>query len=162
MRTFGRFWYDFVVGDDWVIAVGVVILLTIVSVLADSGFVAWVTAGVGVSALLIVSVWRAASPHEVLLLRCVRRPGVAEAVGTVTHPDQDPLTTQGGQHRVGVATLERLSAQEDAGLGGDDAKWALVHAGRIAATDRDDCGRGSTCGSLRPERCLWKRGERRT
>ena len=64
MRTFGRFWYDFVVGDDWVIAVGVVILLTIVSVLADSGFVAWVTAGVGVSALLIVSVWRAASPHE--------------------------------------------------------------------------------------------------
>ena len=24
IRTFGRFWYDFVVGDDWRIAVGVV------------------------------------------------------------------------------------------------------------------------------------------
>jgi hypothetical protein len=27
LRRFGHFWYDFVVGDDWVVAVGVVAAL---------------------------------------------------------------------------------------------------------------------------------------
>jgi hypothetical protein len=29
IRSFGRFWYDFIVGDDWRIALGVVIALAI-------------------------------------------------------------------------------------------------------------------------------------
>jgi hypothetical protein len=29
LRSFGRFWYDFIVGDDWKIAVGVVIALAL-------------------------------------------------------------------------------------------------------------------------------------
>jgi hypothetical protein len=29
LRRFGHFWYDFVVGDDWVVAVGVVVALAI-------------------------------------------------------------------------------------------------------------------------------------
>jgi hypothetical protein len=29
LRSFGRFWYDFVVGDDWKIAVGVVLALAV-------------------------------------------------------------------------------------------------------------------------------------
>lgn len=29
MRTFARFWYDFVVGDDWRIAAGVLVVLAI-------------------------------------------------------------------------------------------------------------------------------------
>jgi hypothetical protein len=29
IRSFGRFWYDFIVGDDWRVAVGVVIALAI-------------------------------------------------------------------------------------------------------------------------------------
>ena len=28
LRRFGHFWYDFVVGDDWTVAVGVVVALT--------------------------------------------------------------------------------------------------------------------------------------
>lgn len=27
LRAFGAFWYDFVIGDDWLVAVGVVIAL---------------------------------------------------------------------------------------------------------------------------------------
>ena len=27
LKAFGRFWYDFIIGDDWKIAVGVVIAL---------------------------------------------------------------------------------------------------------------------------------------
>ncbi|MEU9794453.1 hypothetical protein AB0E27_28185 [Streptomyces sparsogenes] len=35
LKSFGRFWYDFVVGDDWKIAVGVVLALAaLVGVLA--------------------------------------------------------------------------------------------------------------------------------
>jgi len=64
VKTFAKFWYDFVVGDDWIVAAGVVLLLAIVAALADAGFVAWVTAGVGVCALLALSVWRAARPRE--------------------------------------------------------------------------------------------------
>ena len=64
MKTFAKFWYDFVVGDDWVLAAGVVVVLAIVAVLADAGFVAWVTAAVGMCGLLVLSVWRAARAHD--------------------------------------------------------------------------------------------------
>ena len=36
-RGFGRFWWDFVVGDDWRIAAGVVLVLAAGAVLAASG-----------------------------------------------------------------------------------------------------------------------------
>ena len=29
LKAFGRFWYDFIIGDDWKIAVGVVIALSL-------------------------------------------------------------------------------------------------------------------------------------
>lgn len=29
LRAFGQFWYDFIIGDDWKIAVGVVVALAI-------------------------------------------------------------------------------------------------------------------------------------
>jgi hypothetical protein len=34
LRGFGRFWYDFIVGDDWRIALGVVAVLAAGAVLA--------------------------------------------------------------------------------------------------------------------------------
>ena len=37
MRAFLRFWYDFIVGDDWTIAVGVVLALGVTAVLAHNG-----------------------------------------------------------------------------------------------------------------------------
>jgi hypothetical protein len=38
VKAFLRFWYDFVVGDDWTIAVGVVLALGATAVLAHNGF----------------------------------------------------------------------------------------------------------------------------
>lgn len=35
LRAFGMFWYDFVVGDDWLLAVGVVVALAVTAMLAD-------------------------------------------------------------------------------------------------------------------------------
>ena len=33
LRSFGRFWYDFVIGDDWKIAAGVVLALVVLCAL---------------------------------------------------------------------------------------------------------------------------------
>jgi hypothetical protein len=42
VRAFGAFWYDFVVGDDWRIAVGVVVGLAGTALLVHAGHVqAW-------------------------------------------------------------------------------------------------------------------------
>jgi len=57
----GRFWYDFVVGDDWTIAAGVVIALGIVWALARAGFHAtWWLLPLVVAAGLTLSLLRAA------------------------------------------------------------------------------------------------------
>ena len=37
LRGFGRFWYDFIVGDDWRIALGVVLVLATGAVLVATG-----------------------------------------------------------------------------------------------------------------------------
>ncbi len=37
IRAFGAFWYDFVIGDDWRVAVGVAVALAITYVLAHHG-----------------------------------------------------------------------------------------------------------------------------
>jgi hypothetical protein len=37
VRAFARFWYDFIVGDDWRIAVGVVVALAVTALLAHHG-----------------------------------------------------------------------------------------------------------------------------
>jgi hypothetical protein len=37
VKAFLRFWYDFIVGDDWTIAVGVVLALAVTAVLAHHG-----------------------------------------------------------------------------------------------------------------------------
>ena len=55
---FARFWYDFVVGDDWTIAVAVVVLLALADIAAGHGRVAWPIVPVGVGAVLTVSVGR--------------------------------------------------------------------------------------------------------
>ncbi len=34
---FGQFWYDFVVGDDWTVAVGVILALIVTTLLVHAG-----------------------------------------------------------------------------------------------------------------------------
>ncbi len=57
-----RFLWEFVVGDDWRIAVGVVIALGVTAILAGAGITAWWLMPVAVAGLLAASVLRAASP----------------------------------------------------------------------------------------------------
>jgi hypothetical protein len=56
---FLHFWYDFVVGDDWTVAVGVVIALVVTALLAGAGIAAWWLLPVAVVLLLGLSLRRA-------------------------------------------------------------------------------------------------------
>ena len=40
-RAFGRFWWDFIVGDDWVVAAAVGLGLVLTGVLTGLGVDAW-------------------------------------------------------------------------------------------------------------------------
>jgi hypothetical protein len=64
LSQFGRFWYDFIVGDDWTIAAAVVVLVAVTAAIAHAGQVAWPILPLGVAAILGVSVWRAMRAHE--------------------------------------------------------------------------------------------------
>jgi hypothetical protein len=55
LRGFGRFWWDFIVGDDWRIAAGVVVVLTAGALLVANTTVSD-TAIAGLTALGIVIV----------------------------------------------------------------------------------------------------------
>jgi hypothetical protein len=57
-RAFGRFWYEFLIGDDWVIAAGVVAALALTALVADSGVDAWWAMPLAVIALLAGSLRR--------------------------------------------------------------------------------------------------------
>ena len=58
LKAFLLFWYDFIVGDDWVIAAGVVGALVGTERLVRAGVDAWWALPVAVIALLAISLWR--------------------------------------------------------------------------------------------------------
>jgi hypothetical protein len=62
LAAFGRFAWDFVVGDDWRIAAGVVIALGATALIAGTSLAAWWVLPVGVTAILALSVWHAGVP----------------------------------------------------------------------------------------------------
>jgi H+/gluconate symporter-like permease len=53
---FGKFWYDFIIGDDWRLAVGVVATITVVFEVAHHGGNWWWLLPIAVALLLGVSV----------------------------------------------------------------------------------------------------------
>lgn len=59
VANFARFWYDFIVGDDWVVAAGIVVALALTALLAHSGNTAWWLMPLAVLAVLGHSLWRA-------------------------------------------------------------------------------------------------------
>ena len=62
-RAFGFGVWDFVVGDDWRLAVGVIAALGVTAIVAGiRGVSAWWIAPVCVALLLVVSLWRAGRP----------------------------------------------------------------------------------------------------
>ena len=58
VKNFLLFWYDFIVGDDWMIAAGVVIALALSAALARRGLNAWWIMLVTVIVMLVGSLWR--------------------------------------------------------------------------------------------------------
>jgi hypothetical protein len=55
-----RFLWDFVIGDDWRIALGVAVALSLTAVLADNGVSAWWLLPSAAAVMLTVSVWTVA------------------------------------------------------------------------------------------------------
>ncbi|MFL5823448.1 MAG: hypothetical protein ACJ764_08410 [Solirubrobacteraceae bacterium] len=62
IESFLRFAWEFVVGDDWRIAVGVVAALGATALVADTAVSAWWVLPIGVMLVLGLSVWRATRP----------------------------------------------------------------------------------------------------
>jgi phosphomannomutase len=58
VKRFVHFWWDFVVGDDWRVAAGVVIAVAATAVLAHSGVNAWWLPPLATAAVLSVAAWR--------------------------------------------------------------------------------------------------------
>ena len=60
LAAFGRFWWSFVVGDDWRAALGVAVGIGTAAVVAAAGVAAWWVLPVAVAGVLGLSLRRAA------------------------------------------------------------------------------------------------------
>jgi hypothetical protein len=59
LRAFGAFWWEFVVGDDWRVAVGVAAGIGLTALLAHRGIAAWWVLPTAVVLVLVISLRRA-------------------------------------------------------------------------------------------------------
>ncbi len=59
VRALGVFLWDFVVGDDWVTAVGVALALALTALVAETSISAWWIVPLAVAVLLSLYLWRA-------------------------------------------------------------------------------------------------------
>ncbi|MEO8887983.1 MAG: hypothetical protein ABI301_01155 [Jatrophihabitantaceae bacterium] len=59
LRAFGAFWWDFIVGDDWRIAAGVVVALGVTVALVHADVAAWWLPVGAALVLLALSLWSA-------------------------------------------------------------------------------------------------------
>jgi len=60
LRSFGRFWWNFIVGDDWRVAAGVAVALALTTFLTHEGVNAWWLLPAAVAVVLALSLRRAA------------------------------------------------------------------------------------------------------
>ncbi|HEY6852712.1 MAG TPA: hypothetical protein VI139_00590 [Gemmatimonadales bacterium] len=58
LASFGRFLYDFVIGDDWTMAVSVVVAVGLTALLVRAGWAGWWLTPLVVVASLTLSLWR--------------------------------------------------------------------------------------------------------
>jgi hypothetical protein len=59
IRAFGAFWYDFIIGDDWRIALGVAVMLAVTWAVSHTAVPSWWLLPVAVVALVPLSLWKA-------------------------------------------------------------------------------------------------------
>ena len=64
IQTFGKFWYDFIIGDDWRVALGVTTAIALLYVVAHQGMNWWWLLPVAVAGLLAVSLNNASRPRR--------------------------------------------------------------------------------------------------
>ena len=62
VKAFGRFWWDFIVGDDWRVAAAVVVSIALTAALTAAGVAAWWLLPLAVVLLTGLSVWRQTRP----------------------------------------------------------------------------------------------------
>jgi hypothetical protein len=60
MKRFALFWWDFIVGDDWRVAVGIALALGLTAALATTWASAWIVLPVAVAVVLWLSLRRVA------------------------------------------------------------------------------------------------------
>ena len=58
LRSFGRFWWNFIVGDDWRVAAGVAVALALTALLTREGVNAWWLLPGAVAVVLALSLRR--------------------------------------------------------------------------------------------------------
>ena len=58
LRSFGLFWWNFIVGDDWRVAAGLAVALGLTSLLTHEGVNAWWLLPIAIVLLLTGSLWR--------------------------------------------------------------------------------------------------------
>ena len=58
LRSFGLFWWNFIVGDDWRVAAGLAVALGLTYLLTHEGVNAWWLLPVAIVLLLAGSLWR--------------------------------------------------------------------------------------------------------
>jgi hypothetical protein len=58
VRLFLRFWYDFIVGDDWTVAAGIVLALAATAAIVRTHLPAWWLLPLAALALLVSSLIR--------------------------------------------------------------------------------------------------------
>jgi hypothetical protein len=59
LRSFARFWWNFIVGDDWRVAAGLAVALGLTSLLTHNGVNAWWLLPLAIAFLLADSLRRA-------------------------------------------------------------------------------------------------------
>jgi len=59
LRAFGAFWYDFIVGDDWRVAVSVIVALAVTYAVSKTSVPSWWVLPAAVALVLPWSLWRA-------------------------------------------------------------------------------------------------------
>ena len=60
MKRFAKFWWDFLVGDDWRVAAGIVVAFGLTALLAAASIPAWWVLPLGVATVLWLSLRRVA------------------------------------------------------------------------------------------------------
>ncbi len=60
MKRFAKFWWDFLVGDDWRVAAGIVVAFGLTTLLAATSLPAWWVLPLGVATVLWLSLLRVA------------------------------------------------------------------------------------------------------